>query len=297
MSVRPLHLAVSIPATGREAARAAAVAERALVDFVVIDDGPLDAIEVASFVAPGLSGAGVLAAASTTRTEPFHVSTGIATLDFTAAGRSGWLASAAPERPGERYVTWDVPADVVADGLEHIDAVRALWDSWEDGAVIRDSERGRFLDRDRVHHTDVRGALISVRGPSITPRPPQGHPIVATRGTALAAAADLVITADGESRPEHAPRWFIELDASDATAERALALQDGGADGLLLTGDWTEGIGALVAALQAAGRFRAAYEPGETLRARLGLPPAVNRFADPTARQGADAPVTTASTR
>jgi hypothetical protein len=281
MSDRALHLAASIPASGRDAAAAAVVAERALLDFVVIDDGPLDAIEVASFVAPSTVDLGVIAGASTTRTEPFHVSTGIATLDFTARGRGGWLASAAAERPGERYVTWDVPADVNADGLDHIEAVRALWDSWEDGAVIRDEARGRFIDRERVHHVELRGAHFAVRGPSITPRPPQGHPVIATRGVGLAAAADLVIT-DSGPRPADAPLWFVELSAADATAKRVLALATDGADGVLLTGDWAANVETLVAELQAAGRFRTAYASAEQLRERLGLPPAANRFATAT---------------
>lgn len=60
--------------------------------------------------------------------------------------------------------------------------VRRLWDSWEDGAEIRDVATGRFVDRDRLHYVDFEGAHFSVRGPSIVPRPPQGQPPV----TALA---------------------------------------------------------------------------------------------------------------
>jgi alkanesulfonate monooxygenase SsuD/methylene tetrahydromethanopterin reductase-like flavin-dependent oxidoreductase (luciferase family) len=57
--------------------------------------------------------------------------------------------------------------------------VRRLWDSWEDDAEIRDAATGRFIDRDKLHYIDFEGRWFSVRGPSITPRPPQGQPVVA----------------------------------------------------------------------------------------------------------------------
>ena len=40
----------------------------------------------------------------------------------------------------------------------------------------------RFVDRDKLHYADFEGAQFSVKGPSITPRSPQGQPLV----TALA---------------------------------------------------------------------------------------------------------------
>jgi alkanesulfonate monooxygenase SsuD/methylene tetrahydromethanopterin reductase-like flavin-dependent oxidoreductase (luciferase family) len=78
--------------------------------------------------------------------------------------------------------------------------VRRLWDSWEDDAEIRDTRTGRFVDRDKLHYIDFEGRWFSVKGPSVTPRPPQGHPLVSVLAHvpvafALAArAADLVFT-------------------------------------------------------------------------------------------------------
>lgn len=60
--------------------------------------------------------------------------------------------------------------------------LRCLWDSWEDDAEIRDVATGRFVDRDKLHYIDFQGRWFSVRGPSITPRPPQGQPIVSALG-------------------------------------------------------------------------------------------------------------------
>jgi alkanesulfonate monooxygenase SsuD/methylene tetrahydromethanopterin reductase-like flavin-dependent oxidoreductase (luciferase family) len=59
-----------------------------------------------------------------------------------------------------------------------VEVVRRLWDSWEDDAEIRDAATGRFIDRDKLHYIDFEGRHFSVKGPSITPRPPQGQPVV-----------------------------------------------------------------------------------------------------------------------
>ncbi|MBK3630284.1 LLM class flavin-dependent oxidoreductase, partial [Streptomyces sp. MBT49] len=78
--------------------------------------------------------------------------------------------------------TQDLVADLFDEAADWVEAVRRLWDSWEDDAEIRDVATGRFIDRDKLHHIDFEGRHFSVKGPSITPRPPQGQPLV----TALA---------------------------------------------------------------------------------------------------------------
>ena len=60
------------------------------------------------------------------------------------------------------------------------------------------SPPGRFVDRDKLHYIDFAGKYFSVKGPSITPRPPQGQPVVTALAHALpiyefaARSADLV---------------------------------------------------------------------------------------------------------
>ena len=189
-------------------------AERGLLDFVTFDDslglqthrtgvpddrvdevrGRLDALLVASFLAPLTTRIGLVPTVTTTHTEPFHVSKALATLDHTSRGRAGWqvrVSGQAAEAAhfGRRNVPGFTAADV-AGGLppaiadlfteagDVIEVVRRLWDSWEDDAEIRDVATRRFIDRAKVHHVDFTGRFFSVRGPSITPRPPQGQPVV-----------------------------------------------------------------------------------------------------------------------
>jgi alkanesulfonate monooxygenase SsuD/methylene tetrahydromethanopterin reductase-like flavin-dependent oxidoreductase (luciferase family) len=70
------------------------------------------------------------------------------------------------------------------EAADYVEVVRRLWDSWEDDAEIRDVATGRFIDRAKLHYIDFTGAQFSVKGPSITPRPPQGQPLVAALGHA-----------------------------------------------------------------------------------------------------------------
>ncbi|OLZ70263.1 FMNH2-dependent monooxygenase [Streptomyces sp. IMTB 2501] len=231
-----LHLAVALDGTGwhpaswREPvarprdlftagywADLVAEAERGLIDFVTLEDGlgpqsshfldpdertdqvrgRLDAVLIASRVAPLTRHIGLVPTVVSTHTEPFHISKAIATLDYVSTGRAG-LRVQVSGRPNEaahfgrhtipRIEAYDSPAaqDVITElfdeAADYAEVVRRLWDSWEDDTEIRDTATGRFIDRDKLHYIDFEGRHFSVKGPSITPRPPQGQPLV----TALA---------------------------------------------------------------------------------------------------------------
>ena len=188
--------------SGRYWSELAVTAERGLLDFVTFDDalspqrrrrpeieptwlaGRPDAVLVAARVAPLTRHIGLIPVATVTHTEPFHISKAIATLDFISHGRAGWQVriSSSPHEAalfGRRDVAG---VDLFDEADDAVEVVRRLWDSWEDDAVIRDVATGRFVDRDKLHYIDFDGKYFSVKGPSITPRPPQGQPVV----TALA---------------------------------------------------------------------------------------------------------------
>ncbi|GAA1843761.1 LLM class flavin-dependent oxidoreductase [Microlunatus capsulatus] len=175
--------------------------------------GRLDAVLVAARVAPLTSRIGLVPTATVTHTEPFHVSKAIATLDHVSDGRAGWRAqvSVRPEEAahvGRREVprvdllrpddpaTRQLVEDLFAEAGDAVEVVRRLWDSWEDDAEIRDVATGRFVDRDKLHAVDFEGRWFSVRGPSITPRPPQGQPLVAALAHAAVPRAFAARSAD-----------------------------------------------------------------------------------------------------
>ncbi|HEV7710378.1 MAG TPA: LLM class flavin-dependent oxidoreductase [Asanoa sp.] len=194
-------------------------AERGMLDFVTIEDGltlqfehplradertdrvrgRLDAVLIASRVAPVTSHIGLIPTAITTHTEPFHLSKAIATLDYVSSGRAGIRVqvSASPDAAGHfgRREVLDGNG-LLAEAADYVEVLRRLWDSWEDDAEIRDVATGRFVDRNKLHYIGFDGAWFSVKGPSITPRPPQGQPIVAALGHGEAAHRLIASSAD-----------------------------------------------------------------------------------------------------
>ncbi|MEU1477440.1 LLM class flavin-dependent oxidoreductase [Streptomyces sp. NPDC005760] len=198
-----LHLSAAVDQTSAYDAASyvalARLAERGGLDFVTLDDtfarpGP-DALGVLSRVAPATRRIGLVPTVTTTHTEPFHVQAAVATLDWVSRGRAGWRIDVSATE-GEARLFGRRPA-APAEALwqeagEVADVAARLWDSWEDDAEIRDVPSGRFIDRDKLHHVDFQGTSFSVRGPSIVPRPPQGHPVRvvdATDGPARRTAA------------------------------------------------------------------------------------------------------------
>ena len=212
-------------------------AERGMLDFVTIEDGltlqfehplradertdrvrgRLDAVLIASRVAPVTSHIGLIPTAITTHTEPFHLSKAIATLDYVSSGRAGIRVqvSASPDAAGH-FGRREVPDGngLLAEAADYVEVLRRLWDSWEDDAEIRDVATGRFVDRNKLHYIDFDGAWFSVKGPSITPRPPQGQPIVAALGHGEAAHRLIASSADvGFVTPHSAPETTAIVDA------------------------------------------------------------------------------------
>jgi len=210
----PLHLAAAIDGTdqpdqtgqpdetdqpGQYAApyyiELARLAECGVLDFVTLNDtfgppgdgqGRLDALAVLARVAPATERIGLVPAVTTTHTEPFHVSSAVATLDWVSRGRAGWTV-AVSETEAEARLVGRRPAapapELWAEAGEVADVSARLWDSWEDDAEIRDTATGRFVDRGKLHYVDFEGGTFRVRGPAIVPRPPQGHPVVAVAAT------------------------------------------------------------------------------------------------------------------
>ncbi len=167
----------------------AQTAATALIDVVVLDDNrsatprtaSIDALSVASRIAPQVSGIGFAVTKSVHFSEPFTVSRELATLDFVSGGRAAWVVSAINDADTVRvFGQWDVLSadDTDARMREYIDVSRKLWDSWEDDAVVMDAARGWYLNPHKLHHINHRGEYFAIRGPSITYRPPQGHVVV-----------------------------------------------------------------------------------------------------------------------
>ncbi|MGJ7552470.1 LLM class flavin-dependent oxidoreductase [Variovorax sp. RB3P1] len=132
---------------------------------------------------------GLVATASTTFDEAFHIARRFASLDHLSEGRAGWniVTTSNPDAAlnfgrddhmehDERY----------ARAREFYDVVTGLWDSWADDAFERDVDSGRFFDPARLHVLDHKGKYLSVRGPLHIARPVQGWPVIVQAGASEA---------------------------------------------------------------------------------------------------------------
>lgn len=128
---------------------------------------------------------GLVATASTSFDEPFHVARRFASLDHLSNGRAGWniVTTANPDAALNFGLDQHLDHDQrYARAREFYDVVTGLWDSWADDAFIRDVDSGVFFDPERLHTLDHKGEHLSVRGPLHIARPVQGWPVIVQAG-------------------------------------------------------------------------------------------------------------------
>ncbi|WP_442544465.1 LLM class flavin-dependent oxidoreductase [Arthrobacter sp. KN11-1C] len=163
--------------------------------------GRLNALQRAAFAGPVTTSIVLVPEVDTVYTEPFHIATQLASLDYVSGGRAGWLvaASGSAEEAAAVGRSFVEGAALAQEAAASVEVSRRLWDSWEDEAVIRDVPTGRYLDVDKLHYVDFEtsadfaGPGYSVKGPSIIPRPLQGQLPVVARADLLPSDVDVVL--------------------------------------------------------------------------------------------------------
>jgi FMN-dependent oxidoreductase (nitrilotriacetate monooxygenase family) len=156
-----------------------------LADNVCVRDANFEPITLLSALSAVTSHIGLVATASTSYNEPYHVARKFASIDHLSGGRAGWnLVTSGQEaeaknfgrekhyQHGERYER----------AREFARIVIGLWDSWDDDAFVRDKESGQFFRPEALHPLNHTGENFSVRGPLNVPRTPQGRPVIVQAG-------------------------------------------------------------------------------------------------------------------
>lgn len=177
----------------------ARIAERGLLDAVFLADAlaiafdprtnpswALDPAVIVAGMAAVTSRIGFIATASTTYSHPYNIARTFSSLDHASRGRVGWnVVTTYDERAAPNFGERSLPVhtDRYARAAEFVDVVQALWDSWEDDALILDRAAGRFADQGKIHRIDHEGAHFSVAGPLQLPRSPQGQPLLVQAGS------------------------------------------------------------------------------------------------------------------
>ncbi|MGJ3647845.1 LLM class flavin-dependent oxidoreductase [Sphingomonas sp. GlSt437] len=200
---------------------------------------------------------GLVATASTTFDEPYHIARRFASLDHISGGRAGWniVTTANPDAAlnfgYESHLDHDAR---YVRAREFYDVVTGLWDSFAEDAFVRDVAEGIYFDPARMHVLDHVGPELRVRGPLNIARPVQGWPVIVQAGASepgrqLAAetaevvfgaepnlAAGKAFYADVKGRMERLgrdpdslkilPAAFVVVGESDAEAQEKRALLD-----------------------------------------------------------------------
>ncbi|MCP6757988.1 MAG: LLM class flavin-dependent oxidoreductase [Fischerella sp. CENA71] len=132
---------------------------------------------------------GLVATASTTYDQPYHIARRFASLDHISGGRAGWniVTTANPDAALNFGLSEEVEHDErYVRAREFYDVVTGLWDSFADDAFVRDVESGIYFDPAKIHVLGHQGKHLSVRGPLNIARPVQGWPVIVQAGASEA---------------------------------------------------------------------------------------------------------------
>lgn len=179
--------------------------------------------------------AAVLVAAWPGADHPYNLARRILSLDHLSGGRSGVLlpGTASVDRRSGGAANW-IPdsgdADIVRETLAILDE---LWAAWPLDAFPADQPTGRYVDTDRIQHTNHEG-VYSVLGPLTAPGSVQGLPVRAQLvepGEAPLPGIDLAIQRRrAVDNPDHAGARtgtvLFELDSLAGIPDLVHALDD-----------------------------------------------------------------------
>jgi len=196
--------------------RYAEIAERGKFDMIFFADGytthgieqtvntrpdPVTLLSALSVVTKNI---GLVATASTTYNEPFHLARKFATIDHLSGGRAGWnVVTSSSEAEALNFSKENhlYHQSRYERAEEFVEVAKKLWDSWEDGAVIVDKKNAKFAQSNLVHPINHNGEWFSVKGPLNISRPIQGHPVIVQAGSSeagkelAAKTAEVIFTA------------------------------------------------------------------------------------------------------
>jgi N-acetyl-S-(2-succino)cysteine monooxygenase len=225
----------------------AQTAERAKFDMVFLADGvavrregnpeslsrdgkivhfePLTLLSALSAVTEHI---GLVATASTTYNEPYHIARKFASLDYLSGGRAGWnVVTSATEAEAKNFNRDHHMEHALRyeRAREFLQVVMGLWDSWDDDAFIRDKASGISFHPETLHVLEHQGKHFSVRGPLNVARPIQGYPVIVQAGASddgrdfAASTAEVIFTA--QQTLEEAQAFYKDLKERAASYGRA----------------------------------------------------------------------------
>lgn len=164
----------------------------------------LEPLTLLSALAVQTTHIGLAATASTTFDEPFHLARALCSVDHISRGRGAWnVVTSFSLDAARNFSREDLPshADRYEMAREFLDVAFKLWDGWEEGAIVREKDTGRYSDESKIHAANHKGKHFQVQGPLNIARSPQGRPVIIEAGSSpagqqlAAQTAEVVFTA------------------------------------------------------------------------------------------------------
>ncbi|MCM3091036.1 MULTISPECIES: LLM class flavin-dependent oxidoreductase [unclassified Cytobacillus] len=174
------------------------------VKYGELGGGGFEPLTLLSALSAATKKIGLIGTVSTTFNEPFNVARKFSSLDHLSKGRAGWnVVTSGTDAEAKNFNLEKIPAhkERYERAKEFVEVTKKLWDSWEEGALIRDKEAGIYSLSDKVHEINHKGSCYSVKGPLNSPRSPQGQPVIVQAGSSktgidfAAQFAEVVFTA------------------------------------------------------------------------------------------------------
>ena len=176
----------------------------------------LDPLTVLPIMAQATRHLGLGATLSTTFHHPYHLARTLASLDILSGGRACWnIVTSSTDFEARNFGMEELPdKDLRYDRSDEVvEACCALWECWDQDALVMDKARGLFIDPRKVHYANYRGEYISTRGPLSIPPSPQRRPVLMQAGSSPRGR-------------EFAARWAEAIFCSPADKPSAIALYD-----------------------------------------------------------------------
>lgn len=146
----------------------------------------LDPLVVLPLMARVTKHLGLGATLSTTFLHPYWIARTLSSLDLLTNGRMAWnIVTSATHLEARNFGMDGIPGKTErydrAD--EVLEACNALWESWDEDALVLDKQGGVFIDPSKVRYTNFAGKWVKTRGPLAMPRSPQVRPVFMQAGS------------------------------------------------------------------------------------------------------------------
>lgn len=149
-----------------------------------------DPLQLANPIALATQHLGIGITASTSFEHPYTFARRLATADHHTKGRVGWNIVTSYLESGAKNVgetglkRHDNRYEVASEYLEVL--YKLLEGSWEEGAVVRDRERGIFAIPEKIHEIGHKGKYFEVPGYHLSEPSPQRTPVLFQAGASSA---------------------------------------------------------------------------------------------------------------